>query len=117
MIFVLPETIYKGDSFSLEGTLDVDITDWKIRCEIYDDCGQCIKLATANSGGSVDQIEITDGTNGTFVINVAKDQTCNFADKAFIEIQVETNDTPTKEYTIHKSEFSLMKRQITWDAP
>jgi len=68
----LPEKLVKGDSFGLEGNLDVAITDWKIRCEIYDECGLCIKLATENTGGSDEQIKITDGTNGVFVINVAK---------------------------------------------
>lgn len=113
----LPEKLVKGDSFGLEGNLDVAITDWKIRCEIYDDVGQAIKLATENSGGSDDEIEITDGTNGIFVINVAKGLTDNFSDKGFIEIEVETNDIPTKRYTIHQGEISFKKQRIDWETP
>ena len=70
---VVDQPITKGDSFSLEGDLNANMTDWKVRCEIYDDCGNCIKLATENSGGSDDEIEITDAANGLFIINIAKD--------------------------------------------
>ena len=117
MILTQPETIYKADSFSLEGTLESDMTGWKIRCELYDESGSSVKLATANSGGSDADVEITDEANGVFVINVAKDATKNFKDTAYIEIQVETADVTPKEYTIHKGEIPLETRQIHWDEP
>lgn len=115
MNLLLPEKIVKGDTFSLEGTLDVAITDWKIRCQIDDDCGQVIKLATANSGGSDEQIEITDGTSGIFIITIAKTLTVNFADKAYIEIEVETDKEQI--YTIHQGEIQFKKQRIDWETP
>jgi len=113
----LPEKLIKGDSFSLEGTLDVNITDWKIRCEIYDESGNSIKLATANSGGSDDDIEITDAENGIFVINVGKDETTNFDKKSFIEIEVETDDAVTKQFTAHQGQIEFEKQRIDWKIP
>jgi len=115
MNLVLPEILIKGDSFSLEGDLDVAMTDWKVRCEIYDESGNSIKLATANSGGSVDEIEITAPATGIFIINIAKDLTTNFANKSYIEIEVETNNTPTKKFTIHQGEIEFKEQRITWE--
>lgn len=107
--------IIKGDSFSLEGTLETDITGWKLRCEIYDDCGQVIKLATENSGGSDDDIEIIEEETGNFIINVAKNLTTNFATKSFIEIEAETADG--KIYTIHQGEINFKEQRINWEEP
>lgn len=107
--------IVKGDTFSLEGDLDTDMTDWKVRCEIYDECGQCIKLATVNSGGSDEQINITNASEGLFIINVAKDLTTCFADRSFIEIEGETSDS--KIFTIHQGEINFLPERITWDTP
>lgn len=106
--------IVKGDSFSLEGDLDTSITDWKIRCEIYDNC-LSIKLATANSGGADADIEITDASKGQFIINVAKNLTTEFADKSFIEIEGETAEG--KIYTIHQGEINFKKERIDWTEP
>ena len=116
MNLVLPEKFVKSDSFSLEGDLDTSMIDWIIRCEIYDGCNS-IKLATANSGGSNAQIEITDASKGVFIITVAKDLTTLFSNKGYIEIEVETNDNPTKKYTIHKGEIEFEDEQIDWDTP
>lgn len=107
--------IVKGDSFSLEGDLDRDMTGWKVRCEIFDDCSNSIKLATANSGGSDDDIEITDEAEGVFVINVAKDLTTCFNDNSKIEIEGETAEG--KIYTIHQGEINFKPEQITWTTP
>lgn len=108
--------IVKGDTFSLEGDLDTAITGWKLRCEIYDECGQCIKLATANSGGSNDQIEITNASDGLFTIKVAKDLTACFADKSFIEIEGETSSGEI--YTIlPKGEILFLNQKIDWTTP
>jgi len=117
MNLTLPAELVKGDSFSIEATLDRDMTNWKVRCEIYDEAGLYIQLATANSGGSDDDIEITDEANGVFLINVAKDTTTNFKDKAFIEIEVETNDSPTKQYTIYQGEIDFKDEKIDWKEP
>ena len=109
--------VVKGDSFEIEGTLASVITDWKLRCEIYDTCGLCIKLATLNSSGADNQIEITDGANGKFLITVAKNLTTNFDKDSFIEIEAETSDSPTKILTIHQGRITFLKEEITWTDP
>ena len=109
--------IVKGDSFQIEGTLEAIITNWKLRCEIYDDCGNCIKLATLNSGGADDQIEITDGANGKFLITVDKNLTTNFDKNSFIEIEAETDDSPTKIFTINQGQIIFLDEEITWETP
>ncbi len=110
--------IVKGDFFQIEGTLVGSvITDWKLRCEIYDTCGNCIKLATLNSGGANAQIEVTDGENGVFIITIAKNLTTNFDKDSFIEIEVETDDTPTKIFTINQGRIIFLDEEITWTSP
>lgn len=112
--------IVKGDTINLRCKLNEDITDWKIRSEVYDSCSNCIKLASVNAGGSVDQIERTDDINGEFIVHVAKDLTTCFADKGYIEIEVETNDTVSEKFTVlpgSNSEINFLKEEITWDTP
>lgn len=109
--------IIKGDTINLECTLDKDITNWKIRCQIDDEAGQCIKLATANSGGADDQIKITDASNGVFLIQVAKGQTTDFCDKGGIEIEVENTNTPTEKFTVLKGQLEFESEKITWETP
>lgn len=107
--------IVKGDNINLEGNLNEDITDWKIRCQIFDECGNCIKLATANSGGSDEQIEITDATNGIFLIKVAKGLTSCFQDKGFIEIEIE--NVSEEIHTVLQDEIRFIDEKIDWETP
>jgi hypothetical protein len=110
----------KGDSINWECTLNSDITNWKIRCEVYDEDGHSVKLATANSGGSNDQIEITVPLSGQFIIHIAKDLTQDFCDnnnKAFIEIEVETDDSPSEKFTVLQDELILKEQTINWSSP
>jgi hypothetical protein len=113
-------TFIKGDSITLECNLNQNIDNWKIRCEIYEEVGQSVKLATANSGGSDDQIKITSSTTGIFKIYVPKDATKDFCDennRAFIEIEIETNDSPSKKYTVLQDELELKDQTINWSTP
>ena len=105
----------KGDTIQLEITTNTNITGWKIRCEIYDKSGNSIQLATANSGGSDEQIEITDVTNGIFVITVAKDLSDNFDNNAFIEIEREDSDETV--LTIYQDDFKFIDEKISWTSP
>ena len=109
------DKIPKGDNINLEADFDEIITNWKIRCEIWDDSGNCIKLATLNSGGSDTQIEITDGVNGIFIIKVAKNLTTCFDDRSFIEIEMETDQEEI--HTPYQSEINFKKERITWTDP
>ena len=113
-------TIIKGDTIYLECNFCEDITNWKIRCEIYDESGNSIKLATADSGGSNDQIEITDASEGEFAIKVAKDITTDFDDSSKIEIEVDTGNTVAGEdeiLTVYQDEITFEVQQITWTDP
>ena len=107
--------LVKGDSIDMEITANTDITGWKIRCEIYDDEGNSIKLATANTGGSDDQIEITDAVNGIFTISALKGLTTNFQDLAHIEIERE--DSNEKILTIYQDDIQFNREKITWTSP
>jgi hypothetical protein len=114
------EPIPKGDTINLECTLGENISDWKIRAELYDDCGNCLRYATANvTGGSSDEIEVTDAVNGVFIIHILKDQTKNFDKIGFLEIEVETTNTPTEKFTIARgedTEIRFRKQRIEWNS-
>ena len=112
--------IVKGDSIVLECTIDQDISSWKIRCEIEDECGLCIQLATANSGGSDNQINITDAGNGVFEIKVESDLTTNFSDKAKIEIEADTGQlvgTAEEIITIFQGLIIFSDEIVDWTTP
>ncbi len=107
--------IAKSDTINLEADLNTNMTGWKVRCEIYDDSGHCIRLATANTGGSDNQIEITDAPNGIFLIKVLKTLTKCFDDRSFIEIEVETDTDEV--HTVHQGEIQFKKERIDWITP
>lgn len=107
--------ITKSDTINLEADLNTNMIGWSIRCEIYDNSGNCIRLATANTGGSDDQIEITNEANGIFLIKVLKTLTKCFDDKSFIEIEVETDGGEI--HTVHQGEILFKKERIDWVTP
>jgi len=104
----------KGDNIELEITANTDITNWKIRAEFYDENGTSVKLATANSGGSDDEISIDDVSNGVFTIMTQKGDTTNFEDKAYLEIEREVDN---KILTILQLAITMKDEQITWTDP
>ena len=114
--------IFKGDTIILEVTIEADITDWKIRAEIFDDCGHCIKLATDNvTGGSDDQIEIisTSATSSVFEVKVPADATACFKDKSMIEIEVETLTIiagKAEKRTVLREGILFEDQEIEWDS-
>lgn len=112
------EGIVRGDTINFECTIDDDITGWKIRTEIFDNSSHCIKLATANSGGSNAQIEITDGVNGEFTIKVLKNLTTCFDAKSFLEVEVEnTSGEITTPLAGKENEIRFKEERITWTTP
>ncbi len=109
------EGLIKGDSITFECNIDEDITDWKIRAELWDDGSVDIKKATVNSGGSDAQIEITNATDGVFLIKIDKGETTNIVDQANLEIEMETNEG--RIYTVFQSIIKFTSEKITWDTP
>ena len=109
------EGLIKGDSIIFECNVDEDITDWKVRAELWDDGSIDIKKATANSGGSDAQIEITNATDGVFLIKIEKGETTNIVDQTNLEIEMETNEG--KIYTVYQSIVKFTNEKITWVIP
>jgi len=112
--------IVKGDTIYLECNFCENITGWKIRCEIYDESSGSIKLATSNSGGSDNEIEITNAIIGEFAIKVAKNLTTNFDDEAKIEIEVDTGNLvagSSEVLTVYQDTITFSNEQITWTDP
>ncbi len=107
--------IVKGDTIKFLFTLKEDITNWKIRTEVYDKSGNTVKLATTNSGGTSGDVTITDNTNGDFEVVVSKALTNLFNDKSYIEIEVETSNGEL--YTILQGSILLETQRIEWTSP
>ena len=107
--------LIKGDSITFECNVDEDITDWKIRAELWDSESVDIKKATANSGGSDAQIEITIASEGIFELKIDKAETTDIANQANLEIEMETNEG--KIYTVYKSIIVFIAEKIKWDTP
>lgn len=113
----------KGDTIQLSITVDDDITNWKIRAELYDDNGTSIQKATSNSGGSDNQIEKTDigASESTFVIKIAQGETANIEDVAYLEIEIDTGDDVGGDDEIltivPKMKLEFTDEKITWTSP
>jgi hypothetical protein len=115
-------TIYKGDTIQYQITIDDDITDWKIRAEIFDKAGASVKIATVNSGGSNDQIEKTaiTATQSVFILKIPSGETTDMEDMVTLEIEIDTGETVNGQpeiYTIYREQISLVDEDITWTIP
>lgn len=110
-----PRKIYQGDSFTITLTIDSNLTNYKARCELFDDDDNTVRLATANSGGADTQIKITASTTSTIEIYVPKDETINFTENSYFEIEIE--DTNGKITTLCAVAFPMSTRQINWLLP
>lgn len=112
--------IVKGDTIIFEAKIDTDITGWKIRAELSDNCENEIRLATVNvTGGSTNQIEVTDitPTKSTFLVKVPSGATKCFADEAKFEIEVETDNLVSEKpeiLTVFQADIDFKREEITW---
>jgi len=111
----LPVLIAKGDSASIDCQINADITDFEVRCQIYDNDGNILKLANSDSGGSDNQIEMVNPSIGEFTIYITKDTTDNFKTNSYIEIEIE--DTDGKVSTLYKDNFIFIEEDLTWVTP
>lgn len=115
--------ITKGDTITLECTVQANLTNWKIRTELKDGNAHSIKLATANIvDGSDDQIEVTSigAEQSTFEIKIASGETTDFSDQALIEIEVDTGNVVAGKpeiKTIFKGSVDFEAETITWETP
>lgn len=114
--------LYKGSTIKIECTIGEDITNWKIRATIIDITGASVQIATANSGGSDDQIEKTSigETESKFMLKIPSGKTNNFSDKCILEIEIDTGDEVNEEdeiYTIYQDYIELIDKKIDWTTP
>ena len=107
--------LIKGDSIIFECNTDEDITNWKIRAELWDDETVDIKKATVNSGGSDAQIEITNASEGVYEIKIDKGETTDIIAQANLEIELETNEG--KIYTVYQAIIKFTDEKIKWQTP
>lgn len=115
---ILQPNKVKGDTLLFEfSNTGVDITNWKIRAEVYDKNSNSIQLANTESGGSDNQIEVTDASNGEFTIKVQKNLTTCFDRTSYIEVEVENTESPTQIFTILQAQILLDTQKITWTSP
>lgn len=92
-------------------TVDANLTGYNAKCIIYDRSGMDVNYATAGiSGGADTQMKITDGTTSTIVIYIQNDDTYNFGEECYIEVDlVDSNDNEIPLYydsfTLRPTEF------------
>lgn len=107
-------TIYKGDNKSWQVTVEdqddvaVDVTSaevvFTVRTALGDSTAQ-IERKNVAAGGSVDEIEMTDPTNGIFKIHIVPANTSSLTKGAYVyDIQVTVS---SKVYTIIRSTFTI----------
>ncbi|MGD2072057.1 MAG: hypothetical protein PVG65_01020, partial [Candidatus Thorarchaeota archaeon] len=116
----MPTKMVKGDSFAINCVAryydsDVDLTGYKIRCDISDGSSASIKLATSNSGGADSQIKIINDSVGQFIILVAKDLTDNFNKNTTVEIEFENADGDVA--TVYKRRIKMLNENLEWTTP
>ena len=105
---------YKGGSIDLEVYVYFDITNYKIRVDLFDRC-QSIQIATSNSGGLDSQVLITDNTQGIFTIHFDKDLTTCFNFDSVIEIELE--DADGNILGTRRIPVKMFNQKITWVVP
>ena len=85
----LPNKLFRGNNIDIGCHLDIDLTDYIIRAELFDRFGSSILLSSEDD----EQIElIDDGEDGNFVLYIAKDSTNLFQLISYLEIEVEDED-------------------------
>ena len=111
------KTFYRGKYSEISFVVAKDITDYKIRVEIYDGEGNSIELANTAAGGGDSQIEITaTGATSYFTVKVAKNLTADFDLKhAYIEIEFEAE--ADKPITAYQGSIRMRDAEIDWLTP
>ena len=110
--------ITKGDTIRFQFTVKENITGWKLRAELYDDCGHSIKRANTASGGSDSQIIVDDVTNGIFTVIIPMDETTLFDEESHLEIEIV--DSNNEKYTMlngNDTVVDLKTQKIKWTTP
>jgi hypothetical protein len=107
----------KGDSIIFNVTIDaLDLTGWKIFCEVYD-LNTSIKLASAGPSGYVPTITLESPPSGMgkFQIVVPHGSTGTF--QQFGQIEVELMDPDGNLFTIINQQIWFVNERIIWTNP
>jgi len=113
MSAVKPITSVKGDSLFIDVKVNTDLTNWKIRAELYDSNNNVKKGSSNVLNGDITQIDITDPPNGMFTIKFYPSETVLF-DNAYLEVELE--DPDGNKYTVIQTKVYFRAEKITWDA-
>ncbi len=93
MDIYLPDKLFRANSIDIECHLNLDLSDYKIRAELFDRFYSSIQFANEAAGGSDDEIEFTDdGEDGCFIIHIAKNLTNRFHLISYLEVEIEDED-------------------------
>ena len=110
----------QGDSADLIFSLNVDISLWDVRAEIYDNqlaqSGEIHfrRYASAGvSGGAAVEISI-DASSREFTVHVIAGDTDDFEGDIRMEIEINTNATPNQVFTIYSDYLDFITTRITW---
>lgn len=101
----IPDKIYRSDSIDIDCQLNLNLSNYKIRAELFDQYHSNIYYATVNAGGSDTQIKVTNSTKGQFTIYIAKNTTTLFHLVSYLEIEIE--DTNGKVQTVYFTAFKF----------
>lgn len=106
----------EGDTEDIFFDINTDISTWDFSVLIWDNSSpeNSVSKQTAGlSGGSVDEIEITDGPNGLFTLKIEAGDTVGLDGDIRMEVQGITADSIPKKYTIYKDFIKFRKQKIT----
>jgi hypothetical protein len=85
----MPNKVYRKNTLDIDVHVNVDLTNYSIKAEIFDRFYSSLLLQTANRpGGADNQIKITGATNGNFTIHIATDKTTLFHLISYLEVTI-----------------------------
>lgn len=105
----------EGDTEDIFFDLNTDITLWDFSVLIWDNSSpenSVSKNTVGLSGGSDDEIEITDGPNGKFTLKIEAGDTVGLDGDIQMEVQGITSDSVPKKYTIYRDYIKFFKQKI-----
>ncbi len=105
------KTLVKGDTILFEVKVEIDLENFKIRAELWDDGTIDITKANTLAGGSDLEIEVTDATGGVFIVKINKGETTNIENTGWLELEIESNEG--KIWTIYRSILNFVSQKIT----
>jgi len=95
----LPSKLFRKNNLDIDCQVNVNLTNYKIHAELFDQYGMSIKLNTVDNGGSTSEISITSASAGTFALHFLKDTMNLFHLVSYLEITL-IGTSSGKEQTV-----------------